>query len=183
MAHFTALSAPAYGGTSQPSGQQENNARGARPQQERAKFYPISMTYTELYPKLVQLGSLVLMDIPAMEPSYPRWYNENAQCDYHSGNRGHSTEDCTALKRKVHDLIKAGALTFDDEDVPDVNRNPLPNHRRPKINAVDSDSELQIEKNVKVVCMPMGTVYEVLLKAGMLEEEQEKKKENEDGEW
>ena len=29
----------------------------------------------------------------------------------------------------------------------------------------------------------MGTVYEVLLKAGMLEEEQEKKKENEDGEW
>ena len=36
------------------------------------------MTYTELYPKLVQLGSLVPMDIPLMQPSYPKWYNKNA---------------------------------------------------------------------------------------------------------
>ena len=86
------------------------------------------MTYTELYPKLVQLDFLVPMDIPPMQPPYLRWYNENARCDYHSGNRGHSTEDCTALKRKVHDLIKVGALAFDDEDVPDVNKNPLPDH-------------------------------------------------------
>ena len=91
-------------------------------------------------------------------------------------------EDCTALKRKVHDLIKAEALAFDDQDVPNVNRNPLPDHQRPKINAVDSDPELQIEKDVKAVCMPMGTIYEVLLKAGMLEEEQEKKKDKEDWE-
>ena len=91
-------------------------------------------------------------------------------------------EDYTALKRKVYDLIKVGALAFDDEDVPDVNRNPLPNHQRPKINAVDSDPKLQIEKDAKVVCMPMETVYKALLKAGMLDEEQEKKGENEDGE-
>ena len=112
----------------QPAGQQGNNARGARPQQERPKFDPIPMTYTELYPKLVQLGSLVPMDIPPMQPPYPRWYNENARCDYHSDNRGHSTEDCTALKRRVHDLIKVEALAFDDDDVPDVNRNPLSDH-------------------------------------------------------
>ena len=86
------------------------------------------MTYIELYPKLVQCGSLVPMDIPSMQPPYPRWYNENARCDYHSGNRGHSMEDCEALKRRVHDLIKARALAFDDEDIPDVNRNPLPDH-------------------------------------------------------
>ena len=86
------------------------------------------MTYTELYPKLVQLGSLVLMDIPPIQPLYPGWYNENARCDYHFGNRGHSTEDCTTLKRRVHDLIKVGALGFDDDDVLDVNRNPLPDH-------------------------------------------------------
>ena len=97
------------------------------------------MTYIELYPKLVQLGSLVPMDIPPMQPPYPRWYNENARCDYHSDNRGHSTEDCTALKRKVYDLIKAGALAFDDDDVPDVNRNPLPDHQWPKINAIGRD--------------------------------------------
>ena len=116
-----------------------------------------------------------------MQPSYPRWYNENARCDYHFGNRGHSTEDCTALKWKVHDLIKVGALAFDDDDVPDVNRNPLPDHQRPKINAIGNDPELQIEKDAKVVRMPMRTVYEALFKAKMLDEAQEKK-ENEDGE-
>ena len=78
------------------------------------------MTYTELYPKLVQLGSLVPMDIPSNAIPYPKWYNENTSCDYHSDNRGHSTEDCTALKRSVHDLIKAEALAFDDEDIPNV---------------------------------------------------------------
>ena len=91
-------------------------------------------------------------------------------------------EDCTALKRRVHDLIKTGALAFDDEDVLDVNRNPLPDHQRPKINAIESDPKLQIEKDVKAVCMPMETVYKALLKAGTLNEEQKKKKENEDGE-
>ena len=74
MAHFPTLSAPAYRGTFQPSGQLGNNSgnnRGARPQQERAKFDPIRMTYIELYPKSVQLGSLVPMDLPPMQPLYP----------------------------------------------------------------------------------------------------------------
>ena len=117
-----------------------------------------------------------------MQSPYPRWYNKNARCDYHSDNRGHSTEDCTGLKRKVHDLIKVGALAFDDKDVPDVNRNPLPDHQRSKINAIGSDSELQIEKDVRAVRMPMEIVHKVLLKAEMLDEEQEEREENEYGE-
>ena len=137
------------------------------------------MTYTELYPKLIQCSSLVPMDIPLMQLPYPKWYNENAWCNYHSGNRGYSTEDYTALKRRVHDLIKARVLTFEDEDIPNVNGNLLSDHQRPKINAVDNDPKLQIEKNVKAVWMPMETVYEALLKASMLDEEQGKKKEME----
>ena len=78
MARFPALPAPVQVVASQPLGQQGNNAREARPQQEKPKFDPIPMTYTELYPKLVQLDSLVPMDIPLMQPLYPRWYNENA---------------------------------------------------------------------------------------------------------
>ena len=73
-------------------------------------------------------------------------------------------------------------MAFDDDDVPDVNRNPLPDHQRQKINAIGSNPELRIEKDVRVVRMPMGTVYEALFKAEMLNEEQEKKEENEDGE-
>ena len=103
VARFHALPAPVQVVAAQPAGQQGNNAREARPQKEKLKFDPIPMTYTELYPKLVQLGSLVPMDIPLMQPSYPRWYNENARCDYHSDNRGHSTEDYIVLKRRVQD--------------------------------------------------------------------------------
>ena len=86
------------------------------------------------------------------------------------------------LKRRVHDLIKTRALAFDDEDIPDVNRNPLPDHQRPKINIVESDPELLVEKDAKVVRMSMETVYEALLKTGMLDEEQEKKEEKKDQE-
>ena len=83
---------------------------------------------------------------------------------------------CTALKRRVHDIIKAEALAFDDEDIPDVNRNPLSDHQRPKVNAVESDPKLLVEKDARAIHMSMETVYEVLLKAGMLKEEQEKRK-------
>ena len=89
-------------------------------------------------------------------------------------------EDCTTLKRRVHNLIKAGALAFDNEDIPDVNKNSLSDHQRPKVNAMENDPELLVEKDARAVCMSKETVYEALLKAEMLEEEQEKKKEKED---
>ena len=73
-------------------------------------------------------------------------------------------------------------MAFNDEDIPNVNRNPLPDHQRPKVNAVESDLELLVEKDARVVRMSMETVYEALLKAGILEEEQERKEEKEDQE-
>ena len=167
MARFPALPPPVQAVTSQPMGQVNNN-RGARPQQEKFKPNPIPMTYIELYPKLVQGGLLSPVDIPPLQPPYPRWYNENVHCDYHSGNRGHSTENCTSLKRKVQDLINKGELTFEDEDIPDVNRNPLPNHGRPRVNAIEKKEEIQVKRSIKDVCMPMRLVHEVLVKAGRL---------------
>ena len=127
------------------------------------------MTYTELYPKLVQNGLLSPVDIPPLQPPYPRWYNENVRCDYHSGNRGHSTKNCTSLKRRVQDLINKWELTFEDEDISDVNRNLLPNHERPRINAIERSEEIQVKRSIKDVCMPMRLVHEVLVKAGRLE--------------
>ena len=81
------------------------------------------------------------------------------------------------LKRRVQDIIKKEELTFEDEDVPNVNENPLPNHRGPKVNAVESSQEMQIKKDVRDICMPMGLVYKVLVKVGRLEGIQEKEKE------
>ena len=45
-----------------------------------------------------------------------------------------------------------------------------------------NDPELLIKKDIRAVSMPMETVYEALLKASMLKEEQEKEEEKEDRE-
>ena len=126
------------------------------------------MTYTELYPKLIQGGMLVPVSISPIRPPYPRWYNENASCDYHSGNRGHSLEDCTALKWRLSEFIKKRELTFEDEDIPNVKENPLPNHEGSKVNAVEDSQDLQVKRNVKDVRMPMRLVHEALVKARRL---------------
>ena len=104
VARFPALPPPTQVVTAQPieqSGNNLENLKGARPQLERPQFDPILMTYTELYLKLIQGGKLVPVSIPPIRPPYPKWYNEHASCDCHSGNRGHSLEDCTALKWRV----------------------------------------------------------------------------------
>ena len=110
MAIFFVLPPPTQVVTTQSMGLSGNNAknsREARPQRERPQFNPILMTYTELYPKLIQCGLLEPISIPLIRPPYPRWYKKNASCDYHSGNRGHSLEDCTALKWRVREDRKS----------------------------------------------------------------------------
>ena len=47
----------------------------------------------------------------------------------------------------------------------------MSDHQRPKINTIESDAELLIEKDIRAVCMPMEIVYEALFKAEMLDEE------------
>ena len=159
-----------------------NKNRRARPQQEKFKPDPIPMTYTKLYPKLVQDGLLSPVDIPPLQPPYLRWYNENVHCDYHFGNKGYFIENCMALKRRVQDLIKKRELTFEDEDILDVNRNPLPNHGGPRVNTIESSEEMQVKKSIKDVCMTMKLVHEVLVKAGQLEGHQRKEEKRKDQE-
>ena len=43
---------------------------------------------------------------------FPKWYNTNDHCDYHSGISGHSTENCIVFKNEVQRLVKAGKLRF-----------------------------------------------------------------------
>ena len=87
-----------------------------------------------------------------------------------------------ALKQRVQDLIKKRELTFEDENIPDVNRNPLPNHGGPMINAIESSEEMQVKKSVKDVYMFMKLVHEVLVKADRLEGFQRKEDETKDQE-
>ena len=74
-------------------------------------------------------------------------------------------EDYTALKWRVSEFIKKGELTFEDEDISNVNGNLLPNHGGPKVNVIEDSEDLQVKRDVKDVRMPMRLVYEALVKA------------------
>ena len=83
-------------------------------------------------------------------------------------------------KRRVQSLIKKGELTFEDEDIPNVNGNPIPNHGGPKVNAMENSQEMQVKRNVRDVRMPMKLVHEVLVKVGRQEGYQRKEEKTED---
>ncbi|RDX97072.1 hypothetical protein CR513_20199, partial [Mucuna pruriens] len=70
------------------------NAHNARPARLRRIFTPIPMTYTTLFPQLLQKYMITMVLVKPMEPPYPRNYDPNAKCDYHAGVVGHSTENC-----------------------------------------------------------------------------------------
>lgn len=60
----------------------------------------------------------------------PNWYDASVHCEYHTKVASHSTDNCIALKLKIHHLIKYVWLKFGKLDQPlNVNANPLPNHR------------------------------------------------------
>ena len=80
----------------------------------KIQWDPIPVTYTELFPKLVEIGHIEPFHLPPLTPPFSRWYNAHVRCDYHARNPGHSTENCTTLKRKVRDLIKDGKLKVED---------------------------------------------------------------------
>ena len=84
----------------------------------KTQWDPILVTYTELFPKLVKMGHIEPIQLAPLTPPFPRWYNVHVRCDYHSGNPGHPTENCTTLRRKVQDLINDGKLKFEELDGP-----------------------------------------------------------------
>ena len=67
------------------------------------------------------------------KPPFPKSYDPNVHCDYHTGNPGHSTEDCISLKQKVQTLIEVGRINFRS---PDQSNNLLPNFSRAKTEEV-----------------------------------------------
>ena len=73
---------------------------------------PIPVTYTELLPELLARQLVALSRVLPLQPPFPKSYNPNVHCDYHSGIQGHSTEDCISHKKKVQTLIEVGKINF-----------------------------------------------------------------------
>ncbi|KAL5127811.1 hypothetical protein HKD37_14G040169 [Glycine soja] len=113
-----------------------NNARPPPPPPPRDDFSPIPMAYSELWPSLLENHLVVATPGKVFQPLYPKWYNSDAKCAYHSGAPGHNIDSCLPFKYKVQHLINAGWLSFQEEG-PNVKTNPLASHGGASVNAIE----------------------------------------------
>ena len=84
----------------QPSGSRGKPNR-QKIDEDKVRWDPIPITYAELLPKLIDNGSIVSIQGRPLKPPFPKWYDINTRCNYHSGVSDHSVEHCSALKREV----------------------------------------------------------------------------------
>ncbi|XP_071921852.1 uncharacterized protein [Coffea arabica] len=84
----------------------------------------------QLYEQLKAVGKICVIPPPTYPYGVPAGYNSQATCTYHSGAPGHSTVNCRLLKHKVQDMVEAGEIVIRkrEEQGPNVNKNPLPEH-------------------------------------------------------
>ena len=105
---FVTMSRP----INQPSSSRGKPSRQKAVRRMKDQWDPIPVTYAELLPKLIDSGSVVPIQARPRRPPFPKWYDVNIRCDYHSEVLGHSIEDCTIFKNKVQNLIEEGKLKF-----------------------------------------------------------------------
>ncbi|KAA3477880.1 hypothetical protein EPI10_011738 [Gossypium australe] len=148
------------------SSQPKSEPRPTRSNPEKPQFAPIPMTYGELCPKLLEKQLIAPHYIAPLKPPYPKWYDPNASCMYHAGNRGHSTDNCLAFKRKVQSLIDAGILRFDG--VSNLAGNPLPNHPIGNISVVAQEDRWRAKSHISEIRTPLEKVWEIMTEKGLL---------------
>ncbi|XP_016740316.2 uncharacterized protein [Gossypium hirsutum] len=145
---------------------QQNSSRqevSTRRNVERPQFTPIPMSYRELYRNLFDAHVVSPFYLKPLQPPYPKWYDANAQCDYHAGITGHSIENCTAFKKLVERLIGMGVVKFDEATKAE---NPLPDHTDSGINMVGEDR--RIKADIADVKTPLRRVWREMVKRGLI---------------
>ncbi|XP_016755248.1 uncharacterized protein [Gossypium hirsutum] len=128
------------GSSRQESGTRQNN--------EKIQFTPIPMTYKELYQSLFNAHVVAPFYLKPLQPWFPKWYDANAQCEYHAGIVGHSIENCTTFKKLVERFIQMGIVKFDSAP---STENPLPNHTDNGVNAIDGGIGKMTNRDVSEV--------------------------------
>ncbi|XP_040955986.1 uncharacterized protein [Gossypium hirsutum] len=145
---------------------QQNSSRqedSTRRNVERPQFTPIPMSYRKLYRNLFDAHVVSPFYLKPLQPPYPKWYDANAQCDYHAGITGHSIENCTAFKKLVERLIGMGVVKFDDATKAE---NLLPDHTDGGVNMVSEDR--RIKADIADVKTPLRRVWKEMVKRGLI---------------
>ncbi|XP_052876264.1 uncharacterized protein LOC128282123 [Gossypium arboreum] len=106
------------------------------------------MTYRELYQNLFDAHVVSPFYLKPMQPLFLKWYDANAQYEYHAGIAGHTIENCTAFKKLVERFIKMGIVKFYDPTKPNVTGNPLPSHSDNGVNAIVESGGMRTKMDV-----------------------------------
>lgn len=83
----------------------------------------VSMSYSRLLPLLLMHSLVKLREDKAPPTPLPSGYDVNSMCVFHSGEPGHSTEECQSLKYKVQYLIDLRVIMFTPQGL-DIVRTP-----------------------------------------------------------
>ncbi|XP_016752358.1 uncharacterized protein [Gossypium hirsutum] len=146
----------------QGSSRQES---GAKQSNEKLQFTPILMTYKELYQSLFDAHVVAPFYLKPLQPPFQKWYDANAQCEYHAGIIGHSIENYTTFKKLVERFIQMGIVKFDN--VPNT-ENPLTSHTDSGINAIDGGMGKRTKVDVSEVKTPLKRVWKEMARRGLV---------------
>ncbi|XP_039020865.1 uncharacterized protein LOC120152809 [Hibiscus syriacus] len=103
-----------------------------------------------------------------IQPPYPKWYDVNAQCEYHAGASGHSIKNCLAFKKLVQRLKQINVINFGDNEQPNVAQNPLSNHTGTRVNIVIEEKGNGVITKVSEVKSPIHKIWEQMVKVSWL---------------
>ncbi|KAL5191046.1 hypothetical protein HKD37_04G010375 [Glycine soja] len=126
-------------------------------------FSPIPMTYSELWPSLLENHLVVAIPGKVLQPS---GMTRVQMCAYHSGVPGHNIDSCHPFKYKVQHLISAGWLSFQEEG-PNVKTNLLASHGGASVNATEEDGPSRA-KSLGEVATSRRFIYQSLQAACMV---------------
>lgn len=73
------------------------------------------------------------------------FFKSDQTCAYNSNTVGHNTEDYINLKHKIHDLINCDMVVL-HTIAPNVNNNPLPNHRENITGMIEKEKDYNTAK-------------------------------------
>ncbi|PKI69498.1 hypothetical protein CRG98_010109 [Punica granatum] len=125
----------------------------------RGVYYSHLLAHTSSFSDLIEAGKkldfgikLGRMEDPASRgeesskkiPATPSSFGgkrgkESKHCEYHQGAQGHTLNNCWRLRDEIQRRIDSNRLTFNAVRPPNVQANPLPDHRpssRPSINMI-----------------------------------------------
>ncbi|XP_016675406.1 uncharacterized protein [Gossypium hirsutum] len=126
------------------------------------------MSYKELYQSLFDAHVVSPFYLKPLQPPFLKWYDTNAQCEYHAGITGHSIENCMTFKKLVEKLIEMGVIKFDDPPGPNVAGNSLPDHANKGVNAIVESGSKRIKMDISEVKTPLKRVWEKMVEGGLV---------------